>query len=277
MKTITLTILALVLVLPAYTGAQAGFDHTHGAFDALLAAYVEDGRVDYAGLREDPGTLDAYLTGLATADTHGFDGWSRAQKLAFWINAYNAFTLKAVIDHYPIEGSAFSLYPRNSIRQIKGVWDELTFAAAGREVTLNEIEHGILRAQLAEPRIHFALVCASLGCPVLGGGAYAADTLERQLTDASRRFVNDSEKVTVDADRKKVVLSKIFKWFGSDFVPAYSGGEHFQGRNKMERAVLNFVRLHLTDPDKKRFITEQRVSISYSDYDWSLNEGKPGT
>jgi hypothetical protein len=110
----------------------------------------------------------------ATCLHHEVHAWSRAQQMAFWINAYNAFTLRAIVDHYPIEGSRFSLHPRNSIRQIDGVWTSLAWKAAGRTVTLDDIEHRILRPTFREPLVHFAVNCASVSCPPLAPGAVPA-------------------------------------------------------------------------------------------------------
>ena len=160
-------------------------------------------------------------------DPDEFNDWTEKQKLAFWINAYNAFTIKAIIDHYPIERS-FTLIgifyaPKNSILQIPGVWKKLKFNALGQEVTLDHIEHGILRKEFNEPRIHAAINCASISCPDLRSEAYVADRLEGQLSDASGLFVNNKFKgVYVDKKKNKVKVSKIFKWFGEDFYKNYN-------------------------------------------------------
>jgi len=170
------------------------FDHSHLIYDSLLRKYVHNGRVDYKGFKASAEEFDTYLRGLGSVSERDYANWPREEKLAFWINAYNAFTVKAVIDNYPIKGSVFSFYPRNSIRQIDGVWDKLRFRAIGKMVNLEEIEHEILRKQFKEPRIHFAIVCASLGCPDLRSEAYRADIINEQFESAAIEFVNNPEK-----------------------------------------------------------------------------------
>ena len=264
------------LTAPFHQGLEAAeaadFDHSQSAFDVLLMSRVEDGKADNKDIKNEPEKLDKYLSELAGVNETDYSSWSRDEKVAFWINAYNAFTIKAIVDNYPIKGGRISLYPRNSIRQIKGVWNELKFEAAGREVTLNHIEHKILRAEFKEPRIHFAIVCASVGCPKLDGKAFKAAALDEQLDDSAKRFINDPEKVRVIAEKNQVELSKIFKWFGTDFIEKYGTREHFKNRSKRDRAVLNVVSMNLKNKDLKKVLAHKRLKISYLNYDWSLNE-----
>jgi hypothetical protein len=202
-----------------------------------------------------------------------YTNWSPEEKLSFWINAYNAFTIKAIIDNYPIKGSVFSIYPRNSIRQINGVWDKLQFRAVGKTVTLEEIEHEILRKQFNEPRIHFAIVCASLGCHDLRNEAYKADIINEQLENAAIIFINNPQKgVEINSATKVVNISKIFKWFGEDFIDGFGKTLLFNDRDTKDRTVLNFITNHLKSYKQKAFLENNRFKISYLDYDWSLNE-----
>ena len=193
--------------------------------------------------------------------------------MAFWINVYNALTLKAIVDHYPIQSSFLKsfVYPRNSIRQIPGVWDKLTFSVMGRDMTLDEIEHRVLRARFNEPRIHMALVCAAKGCPPLRNEQYTAAKLERQLDDQTNRFLSNAKKFRIDRENKTVYLSPIFDWFGDDFIKTYRANRAFQGYSAKERAVLNFVSRYLGDPDRM-YLEKGGYSLSYLPYDWSLNE-----
>lgn len=260
------------------TGSITDFDHSHTIYAELLEKYVENGKVDYKGFIASGEKFQRYLDQLASVSEEDFKEWSREEKLAFWINSYNAFTIEAIIDNYPIErnfGLSALIYPKNSIRQIEGVWDELKFSAAGRYVTLGEIEHEILRKEFNEPRIHAAIVCASIGCPDLMDEPYVPDRIDRQLTRASESFVNNPEKgVNIDMSGRNVSLSKIFNWFGEDFVPVYGTSEYFKGKNENERAVLNFVRKHLNSEEDRQFLISSDFSLSYMDYDWSLNELK---
>ena len=158
------------------------FDHSHGPFDSILQTYVNDkGQVDYMQLKRNRDPLTAYLKTLASVSAQETNQWTREQKLAYWMNAYNAYTLDTILNHIPItrsKGLKYRLYPENSIRQIPGVWDRIRHQAGGKLVTLGEIEHEILRRELKEPRIHFTIVCASVGCPVLRDSAYTAAAVE---------------------------------------------------------------------------------------------------
>lgn len=254
------------------SGARA-FDREHAAWDRTLRSFTQDGRVDYKALKAAPGGLDEYLRAVGSLSDSEYAALSRADKLAFWINAYNALTVKAVLDHYPIQPSfpASLRYPKNSIRQIPGVWDELKFLVMGRGMTLDDIEHKTLRRQFREPRAHMALVCASVGCPPLRGEAYTASKLEAQLDDQARRFLAALSTLRIDRGASRVYLSPIFKWFGEDFIAAYAPDKGFEGRPPAERAVLGFVGRYIGDRDA-RFLREEKYAVKYLDYDWSLNE-----
>jgi hypothetical protein len=260
------------------TENSSKFDQSHSIYDSLLKRYVHNGRVGYKGFIASSKEFNTYLKQIGSVSESDYANWSREEKLAFWINAYNAFTIKAVIDHYPIErniGLASVIYPKNSIRQINGVWDKLRFQAVGKAVTLDEIEHGILRKEFKEPRIHFAIVCASLGCPDLRSEAYRADAIDEQLESGATGFINDPQKgVRINTANKTVGFSKIFNWFGGDFIERYGSTELFKDRSPKERAVLNFVRKHLKSEEERKFLEGNNFKIFYLKYDWSLNELK---
>jgi hypothetical protein len=254
------------------------FDHTHSDLDSLLKSYVHDSRVDYQGIIKSSDKLDAYLRQLGSVSETGYENWAEEQKLVFWINAYNAFTIKAIIDNYPIK-RGFTLkglfVPSNSILQIPGVWSDLHFRAVGKLVALEEIRHEILRKRFNEPRIHFAINCASMGCPNLRSEAYRPDIIYEQLESQAVYFINDPVKgVNIDTDNRRVKLSKIFKWFGEDFIKDYGNGntELFSNRNEKERAVLNVVLKYHKSEEQRDFLLKNNFKISYLSYDWSLNE-----
>ena len=140
-------------------------------------------------------------------------------------------------------------------------------------MTLDHIEHEILRRQFDEPRIHIALVCAAMGCPPLRNEPYSASKLENQFKDQSRRFMNNPQKFRIDKDKKRVFLSPIFKWFGNDFIKRYGTNDAFRDHNENERAVLNYIAQYL-NPLEHDFLLTESYDISYLDYDWSLNEQK---
>lgn len=275
-----LPLLALAAVLGfACSAPQAGPAPKDGfadrAYAEVLGQYVDDrGLVDYNALKANRATLDSFLDSMANLAPDEYEKWGKQQQIAFWINAYNSLTLRAIIDNYPIRSSFFASlrFPKNSIRQISGVWDELRFKVMGRDMTLDQIEHEVLRKQFEEPRIHMALVCAAMSCPPLRNEPYAGDRLDEQLADQSEKFLRRTNNFRVErtAGRKgKVYLSSIFDWFGGDFVGHYPA----RGFTKSgaEGAVVDFVSRHVPESDRE-FLKTGDYSIRYTDYDWTLNE-----
>ena len=254
-------------------------------YSATLKAYVDnEGLVSYQKMKEGHQKLDNFLIAMARLDPKTYQSWDDKTKTAFWINAYNALTLKAIIDHYPIKAGLLSslAYPANSIRQIPGVWDKIQFLVVGQKLTLNEIEHGILRGQnkdlvekhgrFYEPRIHMALVCAALSCPQLRNEPFVGEKLDAQLDDQSKGSMTNAAKFRVDRDGAKVYLSSIFKWFGEDFVKGHKPEAAFaSGGNDAEKAVLRFASAHLPTQDAE-YLRTGKYKVEYLDYDWSLNE-----
>lgn len=242
--------------------ATTSFDLNHPQWAEILKRYVDNGLVDYSALKKSPQILDSYLEAIQSVSKQEYEAWSRNEKIVFWVNAYNAITVKVIVDHYPIKRQGFkgALYPSNSIRQIPGVWDRITYRVLGKVIALNEIEHGILRKEFREPRIHFALVCASLGCPVLRSEPYVGERLDTQLNDQVRRFLADPKKMRYDSETDTLHLSPIFKWFGEDF-------------EKMG-SVFSFVKQYLPEETAGKISGETK--IEWLGYDWSLNEGRKG-
>lgn len=230
--------------------ADASVDHS--AFDALLSAYVRQGRVDYAGLKNKAQDLEAYLDTLADVEIGGL---RRDERLALYINAYNAATLMLILEHYP---------GIKSIRDIPEAkrWQDPRWVIAGRQLSLDDIEHQVLRKRFGEPRIHFAIVCASIGCPPLRAEAFVADKIEKQLDDQARQFNRNQQYVRWAADTNTLYISTIYDWFAEDFEKA--GGN-----------VLQFI-VHYAEPDVARQVQSlhSKPNIQYLDYDWSLNDIK---
>ncbi len=253
------------------------FDHSYATYNSLLNRYVINARVNYEGFINSRAKFETFLRTLGSVDENVFESWTEEQRLAFWINAYNAFTIKAIIDHYPIKRS-FTLVgifyaPSDSILQIKGVWTKLQFRALGNMVTLDEIEHQILRKKFNEPRIHMAINCASISCPDLRNEAYTPEKLEEQLADASINFINNPDKgVYVNEQSGKVKLSKIFKWFGDDFINNYGSKKLFNNYSLKENAVLNFTSEYIESEEVKEYLMNNKLKIGYLGYDWHLNE-----
>ena len=224
-----------------------GTPDLHSTWDYLLQKYVKGGIVDYPGVAGEVKVLDRYLARLAKEN---ISAYSPAGKLAFWINAYNAFTVKLILNHYPVK----------SIRKISNPWGKRIWKAAGQTVSLDDIEHKILRKEFHEPRIHFAIVCASIGCPNLQGFAYRGDKIEAQLTLAAREFFASGKHFNVKADGDRVVIyiSKIFNWFGSDF-----------GGSKEDK--IAFMRPYLDQATANTIKRAKSVKFKYLDYNWNLN------
>jgi hypothetical protein len=223
-------------------------------YAGVLERYVdEDGLVHYAGLKADRRGLDAFIESLAVLDPSVLEGDGDEDKVAFWVNAYNALTLIAIIDRYPLAVSDTD-YPANSIRQIPGVWDDLKFPVAGRSLSLNQIEHDILRARFEEPRIHVALVCASIGCPFLRREPYTGADLDAQLDDQTRRFLRHPRNFRIDREAEVLYLSTIFEWFAEDF-----------------GTVVTFVSRYVGEAERE-YLLEATYEIAYLPYDWTLND-----
>ena len=234
--------------------AAAASASPHAPWTALLREHVKDGVVDYAGFQADEASLDAYLQVLAATDPAAL---GRDRKLAFWINAYNAFTVKLILKRYP------------DIRSIKDYWSPWAgedWVVGGKPVSLDTIEHKVLRS-MGEPRIHVAIVCASVSCPDLASEAYEAETLDAQLTAAMERFLANPTK-GMKVGREKgllygwsdvVRLSKILSWFGDDFGPD-------------QASRLRFLEPYMSE-EQRSFVTEHAATlkVDYFGYDWSLN------
>jgi hypothetical protein len=245
----------LISLSLAWAQPAAGFDHSHVHYTEILAAHVDSkGFVNYAALKTDPDPLGRYIDTLGAVEKSVFDRWSRDQQLAFLINLYNAQTLKLVIDHHPVTGI-------KSIGGIRGPWKIKVVPLWGRKKSLDQLEHEIIRPNYADPRIHFALVCAARSCPPLRTEAYRANSLDTQLNDQGRRFLNDPSKNRFDARNRTLSLSRIFEWFEADFtanspsLPAY---------------VAPFL-----PESARRALAAGNIEVRYLDYDWSLNDQRP--
>jgi len=262
----------LAVGTPLFSARADEFDY--GDYAAVLSTFVDDrGMVNYQGLSANRERLDSFADSLASLPGTAYNSWSEPDKIAFLINAYNGLTLRAVIDHYPIESSGVSglVFPDNSIRQIPGVWDKLAFEVMGGPWTLDRIEHDTLRVDFDEPRIHLALVCAAMGCPPLRNEPYTGDLLDTQLDDQAYDFLANPRKFNIDREDGVVFLSSIFKWFGEDFIPSFGTNDRFTDHNQAERAVLSYIGTYLNDRDRE-FLENGDFKIEYLPYEWSLNE-----
>lgn len=228
----------------------------------VLQTYVSDrGLVDYEGLQANRQQLDRFNQSLARISPQTYAAWNEAEQIAFLTNAYNAFTLQSIIDRQPLD---------DSIRNIPGVWKRRKFALAGKELTLDNIEHDILRKDFNEPRIHVALVCAAISCPPLRNEPYLSEQLDAQLDDQTAKFASSPHGLDIDRQDRRVYLSSIFKWYGQDFEQTYGIEDKFNGNDK-QRAVLNYFSPTL-DLQEREFLEQEDYQVKYLDYDWSLNQ-----
>lgn len=275
MKPIVLFFLFLHLFFSAgICAATPEESFIYDSYEKVLVTYVDArGMVDYKKLKANREELRSFLHALDILEFENYEAWSEDEKIAFWINVYNALTIEVILDNYPINASFLKSlrYPKNSIRQIPGVWDKITFRIMGRTLTLDFIEHQILRKEFQEPRIHIALVCAAKGCPVLRREPYKGEMLPEQLDDQARRFLSDRRKFFIVKANRLVFLSPIFKWFVKDFSSSYKAKTGFKGHDLGEKTVLYFISLHLGDEDRT-FLKEESYKIKYLKYDWTLNE-----
>ena len=247
---------------------------SYESFERVLENFVDEkGFVDYQELKLKISGLEAFLLELETLKNQEYKSWSEEEKIAFWINAYNALVLKVVLDNHPIQSSFFKSlkYPKNSIRQISGVFGKIKFPVMGKRMTLADIEHRILRKEFQEPRIHMALVCAALSCPLLRREPYIGDLLNEQLEDQVRTFLSDPQNFSISREKRQIYLSSIFKWFGEDFIPVNESETGFRSRNRKESAILYFISLRIPEEDRG-FLKKASYRIKYMHYDWSLNE-----
>jgi Protein of unknown function, DUF547 len=250
-----LGLLALALARPGVAAPAATGEPDTDAWDRALAAHQRDGGVDYAALAADRGDLDAYLGSLAGARP---DAWDANRRLAFWVNAYNAVVLHHVLDRYPGIGS---------VKDVAGFFDRLTFPVAGKELTLDAIESA---ARKLDPRVHFAVVCASASCPDLRGEAYRGERIDAQLADQTRRFLAEPAKGLRFERRDGVLwLSSIFKWYAGDFTGGSTVVAFFA-----RGGIVDWILPHLP-PDLAAAIRDGDPSVRYLDYDWSLNDRRP--
>ncbi|MEM7109026.1 MAG: DUF547 domain-containing protein [Bacteroidota bacterium] len=223
---------------------------SHQLWSGLLKKYVtSEGLVNYGELVNERSTLEKYLE-LLSNNAPDVEKWTYEEQLAYWINAYNALTVKLIIDNYPVN-SIKDLHPLN-IPFVSSVWQKKFFKIGGEKMNLDHIEHKILRKQFNEPRIHFAINCASLSCPILLDEAFDPKRLEEQLEQQTVTFINDPNRNTITSQDLK--LSKIFSWFKGDFT-----------KNK---SLIDFINQY------SKIVVDRGVDVKYLDYNWKLNEGK---
>jgi hypothetical protein len=252
---VAITILTICLTTNGQIRVALAADFDHSKFDRILKTYVDtQGRVDYNGIAGDD-MFHEYVASLENADANAL---SPDGKLAFWINAYNAVTIDKVIKWKPKKSVRETLLP--------GVWTGTKFftsrqhTVAGQRVSQDDIEHEILRKRFRDPRIHFAIICASSGCPPLPQYAYTAENVQMKLDEETRKYLNSERGLRIDDEENTIQLSKLFDWFAGDF-ESKSG------------SATNFIKPYLNE--KAKAFIDRMPKISYLPYDWALNSKEP--
>lgn len=237
---------AIFILFALFATAQKA--PSHQQWDKLLKKHVNKaGLVNYKGFKQDKPELDSYLKLLSNSAPQ--KSWSANDQKAYWINAYNAYTVSLILQHYPVKSIKDIA---GKIYKINTPWDIKFITIGGQKYDLNNIEHKILRKQFDDPRIHFALVCASISCPRLRDEAYIGGEVDKQLEEAGREFLNDATKNRVTAN--KAELSKYFSWYKGDFT----------GKGSLAEYINQYAKTKMTDKTK----------VTYLDYNWNLNEQK---
>ncbi|MEP6914878.1 MAG: DUF547 domain-containing protein [Acidobacteriota bacterium] len=274
--TMTARLVAVVrgeIVAPQAAGPS---DALHRPLDQLLDVNVRDGLVYYRALRGERGRLDRYISSL-NIPAATYESWKREDKMAFWVNAYNAFVLQTVIDRYPIHGSNAG-YPANSIRQIPGAFETIKHRAAGRSLTLDEIEKSVL-AEFKEPRLYLALGRGAIGSGRLRSEAFSGARIMQQLDDIQENFVSEQTMLRIDRATGQVTVTPILSWREKDFIAAYdtvASGPMAQ-RSPIERAIVAFITPSVL-PLEREFLQKNQFKVTYHPLDWRLNDltgGRP--
>jgi Protein of unknown function, DUF547 len=254
---------ALLLFVAALAHAQS-FDHSYSTWDGLAKKHVKwlpdnkQSRVDYAAFAKDRAELKKVLDALSAVPKAEFDGWSKEQRMAFLINAYNAFTVEVILTKYPDIKSIKELGLFN-----RGPWKNEFFTLLGAKHHLDWIEHEELRPKYGDPRVHAAVNCASIGCPALRNEAFTAAKLDVQLEDGMMRFLGDRTRNRV-ADGK-VQVNSIFKWFQEDFEKGQ------KGFSKVEDVFAKYAAQLSDKPEEQAALKAKSLPVTHLDYDWSLN------
>lgn len=271
-------LLALLLAAIPLKGIAQSFDHDHKPWATLLKKHVvlidggKSSQVRYTGFQQDRAELKGYLASLSKVTQTEFNAWTKPQQMAFLINAYNAFTVEKILSRYP---------------NIKSIWEfgkvfgnpfkDKFFSLLGREFSLDMIEHDTLRkaGSYDEPRVHFAVNCASTGCPMLREEPYVAARLDAQLEEQTRRFLSDRSRNRYNAQDNALEVSEIFKWFSTDWTSGYRG---FDGKSapmqSREQFFAKYAALLADTPAQQQAIADRKAAIRHLDYDWTLNDAK---
>lgn len=263
--------LLLAASLTLLSAAAQAFDHSHATWNTLLKQHVvvnaagNASAVRYAALKKDRAPLKAYLDAVSAVTPADYASWQKPQQLAFLINAYNAYTVELILTRYPDLASIKDL---GSV--FSSPWKQKFFTLLGQEESLDGIEHGRIRAAgvFDDPRIHAAVVCASIGCPMLRNEAFVAERLDTQLEDGKRRFLSDRSRNRFDAASNTLYVSKIFDWYADDFTRGH------KGFSSLQTTFAHYAEALADTPDAAKKLRSSAPKIAHLDYDWRLNDAR---
>lgn len=251
--------------------AQGAFDHSHAAWTALLKKHVavlrggQASQVRYAAFANDRAALKAYLDALSAVSEAAFNGFGKPQQMAFLINAYNAFTVELILTKYP---NLQSIKDLGSF--VQSPWKPKIVPLLGTKVSLDDIEHDMLRkrGRYDDPRVHFGVNCASIGCPALREEAFVAERLDAQLDEQALRFMSDRSRNRYNVQRGRLEVNKIFDWFGEDFRLGH------RGIQSLAAFTARYADPLADAPADREKVKGGQVEIAFLDYDWKLNDAK---
>lgn len=273
MKSAALALLVALSMgaVSAQPSTAVAVDALHRPFDEILDLYVRDGLVYYFALKQERAKFDRYVQDLGEVGADTLKGWSRERQLAYWINAYNAFVLRTVIDGYPIRGRSAD-YPANSIRQIPGAFERRTFRAGGRMLTLDAIEKDVIGG-FGEARALVALSRGAVGGPRLKSEAFTSERLESQLATMVSELVTHRDLVFVDVPNERLSVNSMFSWREEIFTKSLADRAPaiYASRSPLERAVLSLIDPLLVTSEAD-FLRKNTFRMSFHDFDWKLND-----
>lgn len=253
---------------------SSAFDHRHAAFTAELQKYVGMSQVDYGEWKKSPANLKRYIDDLKAIGPEEYSKFSEGEKKALWLNAYNALTIYLVLEKYPIQGKK-DYYPKDSIRQIDGFWEDNFITIGGKKASLAQIEHNLLRRDFRDPRTHFAVVPAALGGATIERVAYSAPGLDRWLDRKAREYLGSDKNVRVDTAEGIVYVPQLFRWFPLDFAKSVGLGKAFPPPTD-DQIIVAYLKKKGT-PELKAKIEamgkdDEDIRVIYEPFDWTLND-----